>query len=61
MAQEKSVEVVVIQRGMNKKSLGMIHEGKHYKIGEKFSAKESDAKYYISTGKCAEAKAEAKK
>ncbi len=65
MAQEALVEVVVIPRGMNKKSLGMIHDGKHYKIGDKFSAKKADALYYISTGKCAEVgkaeKAEAKK
>lgn len=60
---ETTMNLVVAKRG-NGKARGVIYDGTEYKIGEKFTAKVSDAKYFIASGKCelaAEKAAEPKK
>lgn len=62
MAQaEEMVSLAVSKRGKNNKARGVIYAGKEHKIGEKFTAKKSDANFLIASGKCELAKDEAKK
>lgn len=54
MAQrEPEIALVVCERNKNHKAAGVIFAGKEYKIGERFSAPQSDANYLISSGRCA--------